>query len=76
MSPLRLSPPQVVGGLAAGVGVAQQGGDSLDQGGVVEPGEQVGKSDDGGHDRHHPRVPERQSGGVLTVDLRWVGSPA
>ena len=22
---------------------------------------------------HHPRVPERQSGGVLTIDLRWSG---
>jgi hypothetical protein len=33
----------------------------------------VGKADDGGQHRHHPRIPERQSGGVLTVDLRWSG---
>ena len=29
----------------------------------------MGESDEGGHDRHHPRVAERQCGGVLTVDL-------
>ena len=67
--PLAFEPAQVVGGLAAGVGAAQHGGDGPDQGGVVEPGEQVGESDDGGQHRHHPRVPERQCGGVLTVDL-------
>ncbi|HZE14210.1 MAG TPA: hypothetical protein VE197_00005 [Mycobacterium sp.] len=44
-----------------------------DQGRVVEPGKQVGKSDDAGQHRHHPRVPKRQSGSVLTVDLRWSG---
>ena len=66
---LAFEPPQVVGGLAAGVRAAQQGGDGPDQGGVVEPGEQVGDSDDGGQHRHHPRVPERQSRGVLTVNL-------
>ena len=38
--PLAFEPSQVVGGLAAVVGAAQQGGDGADQGGVVATGEQ------------------------------------
>ena len=45
---------QFVTGLPAGVGAAQQGDDGPHQGTVVEPGEQMGKFVDGGHDRHHP----------------------
>jgi hypothetical protein len=40
--PLAFESTQVVGGLAAGVGAAEQGGDGPGQGWVVEPGEQVG----------------------------------
>ena len=41
--------------------------------GLSNPAVQVGESDDGGQHRHYPRVPERQSGGVLTVNLRRSG---
>ena len=39
--------------------------DEPDEGGVVEPGEQVSEPDDGGHHRHHrhhPWLPEAQCG--------------
>ena len=46
----------------------EQGADEPDEGGIVEPGEQVGEPDDGGHHRHHPWLPEAQCGGVLAVN--------
>jgi hypothetical protein len=61
-------PAQVVGRLAAGVGLVKQGADEPDQGWVVEPGEQVSEPDDGGHHRHHPWLSEAQCGGVLAVN--------
>ena len=39
--PFAFEPTQAVGGLPAGVRVAQQGGDGPDQGRVVEPDEQA-----------------------------------
>ena len=60
-------PAQVVGGLAGGVGVVEQGGDGAEQGGVVEPGHEVAEADGGGQDRHHPLVPEPQPGGMQAV---------
>ena len=46
--PLAFEAPQIVGGLAAGVPASELRTHGADQGAVVETGEQVGESDDGG----------------------------
>ena len=67
---------QVVGGLASGVGPVQQGGRQSGELSVVEADQKVAEADGGRHDRHHPAVPEAQSGacrpsGVSDGQVTW-----
>jgi hypothetical protein len=59
--------PQVVSGVPAGVGGAEQGCDEFGQGPVVETGDQVGEPQRGGQDGHDAGVTEAQRWSVQAL---------
>lgn len=65
--PLPAEAPQVVGGLAIGVGDAEQSSHQSDQIPVAEAGQQMAEAEQGGEQCHHPRVAELQGTGVQAV---------
>jgi hypothetical protein len=67
--PLSSQPTEVVGGATGPVCLVETVGHEPRQAGVVEPGEDVTEAADGGHERHHPLVPETQAGGVEAVGV-------
>lgn len=66
--PLPFEALQVIGGLPAGVGDLELGGDESDQSGIVEAGEQVGEPDEGSPHHHHAEISESQFRAVLGID--------
>ena len=60
-------PPQVVSRLPGRVAGFEEGAHPLDEGAVVEAGDQVAAAGDGGHQRHRPGIPEPQGRGVLAI---------
>jgi hypothetical protein len=66
---------QVVGGPSTGVWLIEQIRDELDQGGIVEPSEQVSEANDGRPSPPSAGLAESQCGCVLAIDPWTAGLP-